>query len=294
MSGGRGVRLAEESVVATAELFVCVDVDAGRRGQRSEALVRLASAIERDWLPRQAISSETLTFFDEARSRVTAARRTRYRDLVIDERAVAIDDEQAAARVLADAAARDPDRALRLDDPELVALRARLALLAEHMPELGLPRLDDADVIAALPALCAGRRSFEDLRGAPLLEFLLARLDHRQRAALDRHAPERLDVPRGSRVRLSYELGRPPVLAARIQELFGLAETPCVAGGKVAVLVHLLAPNGRPQQVTDDLASFWNTTYAQVRNELRSRYPKHAWPEDPWNATAERRPRRRR
>jgi ATP-dependent helicase HrpB len=77
----------------------------------------------------------------------------------------------------------------------------------------------------------------------------------------------------------------------RIQELFGMADTPRVAAGRVPVLMHLLAPNYRPQQVTDDLASFWHTTYPQVRKELRARYPKHAWPEDPWTATAQRRPR---
>jgi ATP-dependent helicase HrpB len=111
-------------------------------------------------------------------------------------------------------------------------------------------------------------------------------LTPRQLAALEREAPDRLEVPSGSRVRLAYEPGRAPVLAARIQELFGLAETPRVAAGRVPVLLHLLAPNGRPQQVTQDLASFWRTTYPQVRRELAGRYPKHPWPEDPLAARA--------
>jgi ATP-dependent helicase HrpB len=84
------------------------------------------------------------------------------------------------------------------------------------------------------------------------------------------------------------------VLAARIQELFGWVDSPRLAGGRVRVVLHLLAPNQRPQQVTDDLRSFWNGAYTEVRKELRARYPKHAWPEDPWNAQAERRPRRSR
>jgi ATP-dependent helicase HrpB len=115
-----------------------------------------------------------------------------------------------------------------------------------------------------------------------------------QRAALEREAPERIAVPSGSRIALRYEPGRPPVLAARIQELFGLRETPRVAAGRVPVLLHLLAPNRRPQQVTDDLASFWRTGYPQVRKELRARYPRHAWPEDPLSAVPEVRPPRRR
>ena len=93
---------------------------------------------------------------------------------------------------------------------------------------------------------------------------------------------------------IEYEPGKPPVLAVRIQEVFGWTETPRLAGGRVPLLLHLLAPNHRPQQVTDDLRSFWENTYPVVRQELRRRYPKHAWPEDPWTATAERRPRRKR
>ena len=112
--------------------------------------------------------------------------------------------------------------------------------------------------------------------------------------ALEREAPERLEVPSGSRIALAYEPGRPPVLAVRIQELFGLAETPRVAGGRVAVLLHLLGPNFRPQQVTDDLASFWRNTYPQVRRELKRRYPKHSWPDDPLSAEPLRGARRRR
>src|SRR5439155_4234329 len=128
--------------------------------------------------------------------------------------------------------------------------------------------------------LCQGRRSFAELRAAPWLEALQNRLSPPQRQALEREAPERLAVPSGSRIALRYEEGRPPVLAVRIQEVFGWRDTPRVAGGRVRVLLHLLAPNYRPQQVTDDLASFWANTYPQVRKELRARYPKHAWPED--------------
>jgi ATP-dependent helicase HrpB len=145
---------------------------------------------------------------------------------------------------------------------------------------------------ALLPDLSAGRRSLEELRRAPWLDFLRGALSYPQQQTLDREAPERLLVPSGNRITLDYSSGR-PVLAVKIQELFGLAETPRVAGGRVPVLLHLLAPNMRPQQITDDLKSFWNNTYQQVRKDLRGRYPKHAWPEDPWNAVAQSRPQRR-
>jgi ATP-dependent helicase HrpB len=166
--------------------------------------------------------------------------------------------------------------------------------LGAWRPELELPPLDEAQVAALLPALAAGRRSLAELRRAPVLDALRGMLTPAQLAALEREAPERLAVPSGSRIALRYEPGRPPVLAARIQELFGLAETPRLAAGRVPVLLHLLAPNHRPQQVTDDLASFWRHTYPEVRKQLRARYPRHAWPEDPTTTPAERRPARRR
>src|SRR5262249_31757561 len=103
--------------------------------------------------------------------------------------------------------------------------------------------------------------------------------------------PPHVTLPSGRRAAIRYPADRPPVVAARIQELFGLAETPRVARGRVRLVVELLAPNGRPAQVTDDLASFWRTAYAQVRRELRGRDPRHAWPEDPSRAAPTRRPR---
>jgi ATP-dependent helicase HrpB len=112
-------------------------------------------------------------------------------------------------------------------------------------------------------------------------------LTYAQNQRLDEQAPEALTVPSGSRIRLRYERGRPPVLAVRLQELFGWSETPRIAAGRVPVVLHLLGPNFRPVQITDDLGSFWSSTYHQVRKDLRARYPKHAWPEDPWTARAE-------
>jgi len=296
MVGGRGVRLAEESAVLEAPLFLCVDLDAGRSGPLSEALVRKASEVEPEWLPPERLRSTVDLEFDETRERVAAWKRTRYEDLVIAEAEVPPPDAAETARVLAEAAASRLDRALDLDDPEVAAFLARVRSLADWMPELGLPRFGEDEIRALLPALTAGatgRKSFAELRRAPLLDVLQGALSWEQLEAVRREAPERLEVPSGSQIRINYEPGRPPVLAARIQEMFGLAETPRVAAGRIPVLLHLLAPNGRPQQVTHDLRSFWENTYPQVRKELAGRYPKHSWPQDPWNATPERRPRRR-
>ena len=152
------------------------------------------------------------------------------------------------------------------------------------MPELDLPPLDDAALLALLPTLVTGRRRLAQLRDTPLEPLLKARLGSRALRLLDEHAPDSLPVPTGRDLPLRYDADGPPVLAVKLQELFGLAATPRVAGGRVSVLLHLLSPAGRPVQVTSDLASFWSTTYPAVRRELRGRYPKHPWPEDPWSA----------
>ena len=179
-----------------------------------------------------------------------------------------------------------------LDDREVASFLARVRSLAEWMPDLGLPGFGEEELQELLPSLAAGKRSFAELRRVQLLPILRGTLDHRLLTALDRHAPTHFTVPSGSRVQLRYQPSEPPILAVRIQEMFGLEQTPTVAAGRVPVVLHLLAPNQRPQQVTRDLVSFWQTTYPQVRKELRARYPRHAWPEDPKTARPERRPQR--
>jgi ATP-dependent helicase HrpB len=277
MVGGRGVRLAPSSGVV-ADLFVCVDVDAGG----VESFVRLASAVRREWLPPDQLATVHEVTFDPQAERLAARKQLRFADLVLDDTPGHIADEDAAARALAEAAAERLDRVLPAADSPAGQFRTRVRCLREWRPDLDLPALDD--LWPLLEHLCRGLRSLEQVRAAPWLDALRGLLTYPQQQALDREAPERIEVPSGSRIALTYEESRPPVLAARIQELFGLTETPRVAGGRVKVVLHLLAPNYRPQQVTDDLASFWANGYPLVRKELRARYPKHSWPEDPLTA----------
>jgi len=285
MVTGKGVKLAVESAVTDAELFVCIDVNAGTG---PEALVRRASAVRREWLPPERILESVDVSFDEQAARVVAVRRVRFDELILEEHPADAPRDERSAALLAEAASQDLSRALDLDSPALASLRARVAFLREHVPELGLPVLDDDSIRAVLSDLCAGKRSFAELRQLGVVEMLRWRLSREQGVAVDRDAPERIPVPSGSRIALRYEPGRPPILPVRIQEVFGLRETPRVARGRVKVLLHLLAPNQRAQQITDDLASFWANTYPVVRAELRRRYPRHAWPEDPLSATPER------
>ena len=288
MVGGRGVRLGRESGVTEPELFVCIELG----GSASEPFVRLASGVEEDWLDPEFLEEGIECAFDPATERVEGQRIQRWNGLLLRATEHAGVDPDVASRLLVEAGRDALERVVDRREPELESLLTRWMFLREEVPELQLPPCDDGAFIELLESLAAGCRSFADLRRAPWLASLAGRLSHEQSRALEREAPERLEVPSGSRLKLTYEAGRPPVLAARIQELFGWTETPRVARGRVKVLIHLLAPNGRPQQVTDDLDSFWRNTYALVRKDLRARYPKHAWPEDPLSAPAERRPRR--
>ena len=281
MVGGRGVRL-DGSRVRGEPFFLAIDVnDAG-----GEVGVRLASAVEPGWLETGTAAASMLRFADEllyhpSRRQVEARRRTYWGDLVIAETPTAIRDGAAAAALLAREARPLLPRLLPASDTAAGGFLARVRWLAAALPDLGLPALADDDLADELPAICAGLRSLDEIPAANWLAALQTRVGHERLAEIDRLAPVQLELTNGRRYRLAYEPGTAPVLAVRIQELFGVRETPRVAAGRMPVLLHLLGPNHRPQQVTSDLASFWKTTYAEIRKELRRRYPKHAWPEDP-------------
>jgi ATP-dependent helicase HrpB len=287
--GGRGVRLAPTSGVTQPELFVCIDVDAGG----ADSFVRLASGVEREWLPPERITTRIEVTFDDKTERLAARKVTRFDDLVLDEVNAHIGDEAAAAAVLASAAAERLEKVLPAPDSPAGTFRTRVRCLRAWLPELDLPAFEAADLREALQWLCRNRRALADVRTGPWLDFLKGQLAYEQLRTVENEAPERIEVPSGNHIALTYEEGRPPVLAVRIQELFGLTETPKLARGRVKVLLHLLAPNYRPQQVTDDLASFWKNGYPLVRKELRARYPKHSWPEDPLTAEPTSRARRK-
>ena len=287
--GGRGVRLAPSSGVSEADLFVAVDVDAGG----VESFVRIASGVRKEWLSADRLTTRIETTFDDTTLKLIARRQVLYGDLIIEETGSHIADESQAAEVLAAAAAMRWERVRPSPESPAGQFLLRLKCLRGWAPQFELPDFVDERLKDLLPELCRGRRSLEDVRTAPWLDALRGHLSYHQLQTLDREAPERLEVPSGSLIEMQYEEGRPPILAARIQELFGLTETPRIAGGRVKVLLHLLAPNYRPQQVTDDLTSFWQNGYPLVRKELRARYPKHSWPDDPTTAEAIRGPKRR-
>ena len=168
--------------------------------------------------------------------------------------------------------------------------RERVRCLRDWLPELGLPDLSDEALLASrghwLQPAFAGKTRLDALDEQTLGEALKSGIDWSLRQRIDTLAPRRISVPSGQDRPVTYALGSSPVLAVKLQELFGLADTPRVADGRVPVLLHLLSPGGKPLQVTQDLRSFWHNTYPEVRKEMKGRYPRHPWPEDPWTATA--------
>jgi ATP-dependent helicase HrpB len=219
--------------------------------------------------------------------RVEVVERMMYDQLAISENATATAGREEAARLLADAALAAGLQ--RFVEPETVAVfLARVEFLANTFPESSTPVLNDEDVREALVALCEGLKSFAELRSAAregaLIEALRRRLSDEQRRLLDKMAPEFVAIAGRRRVRVNYETGKPPWIESRLQDFFGMKSGPVIAGGRAPLVMHLLAPNHRPVQVTSDLAGFWQRTYPQVRKELSRRYPRHAWPEDPFDS----------
>lgn len=287
MVGGGGVRLSPESIVRQSEFYLALDARHDARSNSREATVRIASRIEPTWLeelfPGEILRRRNVVY-DAARDRVVAHGTISYRDLVLREDRDAQPDPQRLAEVLADAARQKAVEIFESDDAAGKWL-ARIGLLRKYMPEQPWPPMEPQALGELLASAVHGKRSLEQLRRLPLVQLLQSRLNYPIDRLFEQHAPETLTVPSGSRIKLSYTKGERPVLAVRLQELFGWTDTPRLAAGRVAVLIHLLAPNYRPVQITDDLRSFWATTYFQVRKDLRVRYPKHAWPEDPLTAT---------
>lgn len=283
MVGGRGVKLGYTSGVLEPELFLCIDVDDGV----AEAKVWQACGIDPAWLSEDLVADREEQFFNPTRKQVEARRRRYWNDLMLSEQTATISDDQQCRELLFNEASKQLSSVLPADKSAFHGWLTRINCLRSWAPDLELPLCDNKLLKELLYELCPHKRSFAELKTAPWLDWLKSRLTPTQLQAVERECPERIEVPSGSHIELDYTLNNPPVLAVRIQEIFSWTETPRIVFGQVPILLHLLAPNFRPQQVTDDLASFWATTYEVVRKELRRRYPKHSWPEDPLTAKPE-------
>ncbi|MBM3965542.1 MAG: DEAD/DEAH box helicase [Planctomycetes bacterium] len=289
MVGGKGVVLAPQSGVHEPELFLCLDIEAGA----GDALVRQASRIDAEWLNDKVqggsdqggnLQEREDIFFHPTQKQVVARRRTVWIDLVLQETPTSITDESQCQEVLWQAVRVNWEQVFPKDNDDLTQWIARVNCLREWMPEYDFPAINRERLLTVAKDLCRNRCSLSEVRGGAWTDWLGGELTPAQRSVLDKEAPSRIVVPSGSSIRIEYQEGKPPVLAVKIQEVFSWLQTPKIAGGRVPLLLHLLAPSMRAQQITDDLASFWKNGYPEVKKELKRRYPKHSWPDDPLSA----------
>ena len=293
LRNGRGATLPVADPLAHAEWIVAAQIDdAGREGR-----IMLAAALDPRELLAQA--SEQIAVRDEiawndATQSVTARRRTTLGALVLNDSTIPDPDPETVSRALLDGIRHIGVDALPWHEAA-ASLRRRLAFLHhhdQHWPDVGSAALA-ATLERWLGLRLHGIRSLQDVGRLDLGEALRGLLTREQRRQVDEWAPERIEVPSGSRIAVDYGDPAAPVLAVRLQEVFGLVATPTLLAGRVPVVMHLLSPAYRPVQVTRDLASFWKTGYFDVRKDLRGRYAKHHWPEDPLTAAAVRGAKRR-
>ena len=285
-AGGGSGSLAPSSAVIEPALVVAVDVsETGGRGQASRVQIRRASAVDASWLldlylDRIAETDELV--WNAAKERVERVVQMTYDGLAIDEHR----DVEGARRAGVRAAELLAKQAIAagierfVDRDAFAQWRARVMFAAKVAPEAGIIAPTDDALAEVIARACEGAISFDELRKMGLLELLDAGLADK-RALVDRLAPTHLALPRRRRAPIHYELDQPPWIASRMQDFFGLARAPSVGDGRVPLVLHLLAPNQRPVQVTTDLPGFWVKHYPALRKQLMRRYPRHAWPEDP-------------
>jgi ATP-dependent helicase HrpB len=280
MTGGRGVKLHPDSSVKSSEFFLAIELSEGR--DASETLVFQAVGIPNELIAQKLLplaKPTNLLEWDEEKNRFWITETRAWNGLSIgSEHARPAQPEEIEGQ-LAPLAFQRWDRLLAANE-ELSRWCARLRFL--HKSDSKWPLLTEAQQKAALELACFGETSLAKVGEKELVGYFEAQLGDEHRAALQRECPSSWVVPSGSNLRIQYSEEQGPQVEVRLQELFGLKEAPKIAGQSLTLA--LLAPNFRPVQVTRDLASFWKTAYAEVRKEMRLRYPKHSWPEDPLTA----------
>ena len=277
---GRRGMLARESVVRSSPLLVAAEVQelGGRQGEVNTVL-SLVTAIELEWL-REVFPADMRTgervALDSTTRRVLADEVIFFRDLAVSSRRIEPPPADAAARILADEVI-----AGRLQLPNwdhaVEQWILRLNLLARWCPDLQLPPIEDEDRRHIIEQVCLGAVSYKDLKDREIKPAVMSWLSGNQRDLLNKYAPERVSLANGRTPKVIYEREAPPYISLRIQELFGVAQTPAIAMGRVSLSVHILAPSMRPVQVTSDLANFWREHYPRIKSELQRKYPKHEW-----------------
>lgn len=285
LSSGQGVQLGNRSAVQNSEFLIAVDL----RSQKSdEAEICLASSIDKATLEQlhPHLSWESQCYWDRNEGRIVACEQQRIGALPVSQRPGRTNQQLANQAIIA--ALRDEGLQLLGWEKSTERFKDRLQFLHKYLDQQKWPDFSDQTLLETLEdwllPFLGNSRNRSDLKKIDLQAALGSLLDWQQLQQLDKLAPERIKVPSGARINLQYPADETPILAVKLQEMFGLLDTPRIANGQVAVVIHLLSPAGRPLQITQDLRHFWEHSYPEVQKEMKGRYPKHPWPDDPLKA----------
>jgi ATP-dependent helicase HrpB len=286
LANGRMARIFDDSALFGEPWIVASELRFDARDSQVQRAAPLDEARLQKDFPGRFVERDFVHWDSQARA-LQARRELRFDKIIIESKPAGRIDPLQAADALSEAVAELGLDALPWTD-SLRQWQERVRSLRQWMPELGLPDLSEAALLAERqqwlqPAL-RGKFRLDALSEAELAEALKSLLDWSQRQSLEQLAPRTIQVPSGMERNINYQHDGVPVLAVKLQELFGLADTPRVCDGRVPLTLHLLSPGGKPLQVTQDLKGFWNRTYPEVRKEMKGRYPRHPWPDDPWAA----------
>jgi ATP-dependent helicase HrpB len=277
---GRRGTLARESAARRSELLVAAEVaEIGGRSGEVTTILSLATPVEAEWLSELFpgdMKWELNVSLDAMTRRAQAEEVLCFRGLAVKRRRLDAVPAEAAARLFAEEVLAGRLQLSKWDHA-VEQWILRLNLLAEWCPELGLPRLDQADRRLIAEQICLGAVSYKDIKDREVRPAVMSWLSSSQRLLLDKYVPERVALSNGRTPRVVYSANEPPHISLRIQELFGVIETPSLAMGRVPLRVHILAPSMRPVQVTQDLRNFWREHYPRIKQELQRKYPKHEW-----------------
>ncbi|MBI2413904.1 MAG: ATP-dependent helicase HrpB [Deltaproteobacteria bacterium] len=289
LANGRGAFIRGVDALSTEEYIVAASLDGGDR----ESAVFLAAPIKEPDMLRlfaDELEDDESVSWDRVEKAVSARRRLKYWSIVLKDEPLKKPDRAKVLGAFIDGVRENPsaipwDRASE-------DLRARVAFVRRAASDASLPDLSNEwlfdNLEKWLGGMTAGMTRLEELKKIDLNGALLSLLTWEEKKRLDELAPASIKVPSGSVIRIDYS-GERPVLAVKLQEMFGCERTPAIAQGRVPLLIHLLSPAGRPLQVTDDLKGFWKTSYGLVKKDMKGRYPKHHWPDDPMEAEPTRR-----
>jgi ATP-dependent helicase HrpB len=277
--GRRGV-LARESAVQNSPLFVASEIrEVEGKDKELNTLLSLATAIEENWLSElfpEDLETVSRVFYDAATKRVSAEEQLRFRGLNIGTRRVDPPPGDQAAHLLSEEVVAGR-LILKEWDHSAEQWIVRLNQLSQWCPELELPPITEQERRHIIEQLCHGAIGYKDIKDKPVMPVVKSWLSPAQQELLEKYAPERLTLSNGKTPKVVYEIGAPPYIAVRIQELYDVSATPKIAMGRTPVVIHILAPNMRPVQITQDLAGFWREHYPRVKQELQRKYPKHQW-----------------